>query len=170
MLLQARDVDVPASRLPAVTAGATRRSAMRCDCWRLPGNRCGGLSGRGLPAGQLPRAHQTAGNSSPVSCSTRAPGPKPGLPRAPRDAPLITPIPFWCRTPRAGEPKIKAANESAANFLGAQVHEFPGQITIIAAGPLNQHRPGITPGSAVQLPRQRIGLHGRQLQSHGRRQ
>lgn len=36
----------------------------------------------------------------------------------------------------AGAPRIKAANESAANFLIRKVHEFPGEVTIIAAGPL----------------------------------
>src|SRR5262249_673208 len=36
----------------------------------------------------------------------------------------------------AGEPKIKAAKESAASFLSRKVHEFPGQVSIIAAGPL----------------------------------
>jgi inosine-uridine nucleoside N-ribohydrolase len=36
----------------------------------------------------------------------------------------------------AGEPKIKAQQASAASFLIRAVHEFPGQVTIIAAGPL----------------------------------
>jgi purine nucleosidase len=36
----------------------------------------------------------------------------------------------------AGEPKIKAQHESAASFLIRAVREFPGQVTIIAAGPL----------------------------------
>jgi purine nucleosidase len=36
----------------------------------------------------------------------------------------------------AGEPKIKAAKETAASFLSRKVHEFPGQVSIIAAGPL----------------------------------
>jgi purine nucleosidase len=36
----------------------------------------------------------------------------------------------------AGEPKIKASPESAVAFLVRAVHEYPGQITIIAAGPL----------------------------------
>jgi purine nucleosidase len=36
----------------------------------------------------------------------------------------------------AGEPKLKAQHESAASFLIRAVHEFPGQVTIIAAGPL----------------------------------
>jgi inosine-uridine nucleoside N-ribohydrolase len=36
----------------------------------------------------------------------------------------------------AGEPKIKPARESAASFLSRKVHEFPGQVTIVAAGPL----------------------------------
>jgi len=36
----------------------------------------------------------------------------------------------------AGEPKIKAARESAADFLVRKVHEFPGQVSIVAAGPL----------------------------------
>lgn len=35
-----------------------------------------------------------------------------------------------------GEPKIKAANEMAANFLIRQVHEYPHEVTIVAAGPL----------------------------------
>ena len=36
----------------------------------------------------------------------------------------------------AGEPGIKPAHESAARFLVQKVHEFPGQVTIVAAGPL----------------------------------
>jgi len=35
-----------------------------------------------------------------------------------------------------GEPKIEPRTETAAAFLVRKVHEFPGQITIIAAGPL----------------------------------
>jgi inosine-uridine nucleoside N-ribohydrolase len=44
--------------------------------------------------------------------------------------------PFLVPHSEAGEPGIKAASESAANFLVRKVREFPGQITIIAAGPL----------------------------------
>src|SRR5580658_8428470 len=44
--------------------------------------------------------------------------------------------PFLVPPSPAGEPKIKASPESAAAFLVRKVHEFPGQITIIAAGPL----------------------------------
>jgi purine nucleosidase len=44
--------------------------------------------------------------------------------------------PFLVPHSQAGEPKIKPANESAASFLVRKMHEFPGQITIIAAGPL----------------------------------
>lgn len=44
--------------------------------------------------------------------------------------------PFLVPPSEAGEPKIKPATETAANFLVRKVHEFPGQITIIAAGPL----------------------------------
>jgi purine nucleosidase len=36
----------------------------------------------------------------------------------------------------AGTPAIKAQRETAANFLIRAVHEFPGQVSIIAAGPL----------------------------------
>ncbi len=36
----------------------------------------------------------------------------------------------------AGEPRIKPAHESAASFLSRKVREFPGQVTIVAAGPL----------------------------------
>jgi len=35
-----------------------------------------------------------------------------------------------------GQPKIEPRTETAAAFLVRKVHEFPGQITIIAAGPL----------------------------------
>jgi purine nucleosidase len=44
--------------------------------------------------------------------------------------------PFLVPHSPAGEPKIRAATESAANFLVRKVHEFPGQVTIISAGPL----------------------------------
>jgi inosine-uridine nucleoside N-ribohydrolase len=44
--------------------------------------------------------------------------------------------PFLVPPSEAGEPTIHAASESAANFLVRKVHEFPGQITILAAGPL----------------------------------
>jgi inosine-uridine nucleoside N-ribohydrolase len=36
----------------------------------------------------------------------------------------------------AGQPTIKAAHESAASFLSRMVHQFPGQVAIVAAGPL----------------------------------
>ena len=36
----------------------------------------------------------------------------------------------------AGQPTIQPAHESAASFLSRVVHQFPGQVTIIAAGPL----------------------------------
>jgi purine nucleosidase len=45
------------------------------------------------------------------------------------DPSLVPPSP-------AGEPKIKAARESAASFLVRKVREFPGQVSIVAAGPL----------------------------------
>jgi purine nucleosidase len=44
--------------------------------------------------------------------------------------------PFLVPHSEAGEPRIRAANETAANFLVRKVREFPGQVTIIAAGPL----------------------------------
>jgi purine nucleosidase len=44
--------------------------------------------------------------------------------------------PFLVPPSPAGEPKIKPSSETAAAFLVRAVHEFPGQITIIAAGPL----------------------------------
>ena len=45
------------------------------------------------------------------------------------DPSLVPPSP-------AGAPKLKAAQGTAAEFLSRKVHEFPGQVTIIAAGPL----------------------------------
>jgi len=36
----------------------------------------------------------------------------------------------------AGEPRIKPARESAASFLSRKVHEFPGEVSVVAAGPL----------------------------------
>lgn len=36
----------------------------------------------------------------------------------------------------AGQPTSKPAHETAASFLSRKVHEFPGQVTIVAAGPL----------------------------------
>ena len=68
------------------------------------------------------------------NCSTRAldgSGRRkaPRAARLPCDPSLVPPSP-------AGEPKITASPESAAAFLVRKVHEFPGQITIIAAGPL----------------------------------
>jgi len=44
--------------------------------------------------------------------------------------------PYLVPASPAGEPQIKAQHESAANFLIRAVHRFPGQVTIIAAGPL----------------------------------
>jgi purine nucleosidase len=44
--------------------------------------------------------------------------------------------PFLVPHSPAGEPTIRAATETAANFLVRKVREFPGQVTIIAAGPL----------------------------------
>jgi inosine-uridine nucleoside N-ribohydrolase len=44
--------------------------------------------------------------------------------------------PYFIPPAVAGEPKIKPARENAANFLTRIVHEYPGQVSIIAAGPL----------------------------------
>jgi inosine-uridine nucleoside N-ribohydrolase len=44
--------------------------------------------------------------------------------------------PFLVPPSPAGEPKIEASPETAAAFLVRAVHEYPGQVTIIAAGPL----------------------------------
>jgi purine nucleosidase len=44
--------------------------------------------------------------------------------------------PFLVPPSPAGEPRIKASPEPAAAFLVRAVHEYPGQVTIIAAGPL----------------------------------
>jgi purine nucleosidase len=44
--------------------------------------------------------------------------------------------PYLVPASPAGAPKIKPAAESAASFLSRKVHEFPGQVTILAAGPL----------------------------------
>jgi len=44
--------------------------------------------------------------------------------------------PFLVPPSPAGAPTVKALSESAASFLVRKVREFPGQITIIAAGPL----------------------------------
>jgi inosine-uridine nucleoside N-ribohydrolase len=44
--------------------------------------------------------------------------------------------PFLVPPSPAGSPTIKPSSESAAVFLVRAVHEFPGQVTIIAAGPL----------------------------------
>jgi purine nucleosidase len=57
--------------------------------------------------------------------------PKQGdLTRPPIHPPDVVPV-----SP-AGMPRLKAATESAASFLVRKVHEFPDQVTIIAAGPL----------------------------------
>src|SRR5579859_1574477 len=44
--------------------------------------------------------------------------------------------PYFVPDNPAGAPKLKAAQRTAAEFLSRKVHEFPGQVTIIAAGPL----------------------------------
>jgi purine nucleosidase len=44
--------------------------------------------------------------------------------------------PYLVPPAAAGEPKIKPARESAASFLARKVREFPGQVSIVAAGPL----------------------------------
>ncbi|GAC1452210.1 MAG: nucleoside hydrolase [Steroidobacteraceae bacterium] len=44
--------------------------------------------------------------------------------------------PYLVPASPAGMPAIRAQRESAANFLVHAVHQFPGQVTIIAAGPL----------------------------------
>jgi purine nucleosidase len=44
--------------------------------------------------------------------------------------------PYFIPPAAAGEPKIKPAKENAANFLVRKVHEFPGKVTVIAAGPM----------------------------------
>jgi purine nucleosidase len=44
--------------------------------------------------------------------------------------------PYFVPPSPAGQPKIKPARENAASFLVRKVREFPGQVSIIAAGPL----------------------------------
>ena len=44
--------------------------------------------------------------------------------------------PYLVPPSSAGQPTIKAVQENAASFLSRTVHEFPGQVTILAAGPL----------------------------------
>jgi inosine-uridine nucleoside N-ribohydrolase len=44
--------------------------------------------------------------------------------------------PYFVPESAAGTPKIKAAQGTAVEFLIRKVHEFPGQVTIIAAGPM----------------------------------
>jgi purine nucleosidase len=44
--------------------------------------------------------------------------------------------PYLVPASPVGAPKIKPQQESAVSFLIRAVHEFPGQVTIIAAGPL----------------------------------
>ena len=44
--------------------------------------------------------------------------------------------PYFIPESAAGTPKLKAAPGTAAEFLTRKVREFPGQVTIIAAGPL----------------------------------
>jgi inosine-uridine nucleoside N-ribohydrolase len=57
--------------------------------------------------------------------------PKQGeLQRAPYHPANVVPI-----SP-AGMPKIKASTESAAEFMVRTVHRYPGEVTILAAGPL----------------------------------
>ncbi|MDE2449226.1 MAG: nucleoside hydrolase [Gammaproteobacteria bacterium] len=50
--------------------------------------------------------------------------------------PLHPTRPYWVPPLPEGEPTIRAASESAAAFLVRMVHEYPHQVTIIAAGPL----------------------------------
>jgi purine nucleosidase len=44
--------------------------------------------------------------------------------------------PFFVPQSPVGVPKIKAAQGTAAEFLIRKVHEFPGEVTIIACGPM----------------------------------
>jgi inosine-uridine nucleoside N-ribohydrolase len=44
--------------------------------------------------------------------------------------------PYFVPPSPAGVPRLKPAQGTAAEFLSRKVHEFPGQVTIIAAGPL----------------------------------
>jgi purine nucleosidase len=44
--------------------------------------------------------------------------------------------PYMIPVSPAGTPTLKAAQGTAAEFLIREVHEFPGQVTIISAGPL----------------------------------
>jgi len=50
--------------------------------------------------------------------------------------PLHPTRPYWVPPLPEGEPTTHAANESAASFLLRMVHEYPHQVTIIAAGPM----------------------------------
>jgi inosine-uridine nucleoside N-ribohydrolase len=55
--------------------------------------------------------------------------PEPGASYHPDDPDLVPPMP-------EGAPKLRASDEDAAHFLIRMVHEHPGQVTVISAGPL----------------------------------
>jgi inosine-uridine nucleoside N-ribohydrolase len=50
--------------------------------------------------------------------------------------PLHPTRPYWVPPLPEGQPTTHAANESAVSFLLRMVHEYPHQVTIIAAGPM----------------------------------
>jgi purine nucleosidase len=50
--------------------------------------------------------------------------------------PLHPAKPYWVPPLPEGEPSIHASKESAVSFMLRMVHEYPHQVTIIAAGPL----------------------------------
>lgn len=50
--------------------------------------------------------------------------------------PLHPTKPYWVPPLPEGNPSIYASTESAASFMLRMVHEYPRQVTIIAAGPL----------------------------------
>ena len=50
--------------------------------------------------------------------------------------PLHPTKPYWVPPLPEGEPSIHAARESAVTFMVRMVHEYPHQVTIIAAGPM----------------------------------
>ena len=114
----------------AATCGATKAWPTRCACWKSRAAPTCRAARRGVPAGAHPRRKSALGKIARRAGVHR---------RVAGQAVHRLPLPRADRRPAARRRRAhppQPAAEAAANFMVRKAREFPGEVTIIALGPL----------------------------------